>query len=294
MFTCCPACQTLFRVRAESLRVAQGLVRCGRCGAQFNALESLAEDPEALALRNEARAETTPVEPAPSTPRDAEDTEDLGTDPEQPAAAQIETAGDDAANEQPALPGSQSDTLAPDTGFRGPLPADIHAALLTEEVVATRRGPRLAAGVAVLLLLSLLLAQWLYMQRVPLYERPELRPLLQAFCTLLACDLPLPRRPGAIEVVERTVREHPQVADALLVNLTFVSRADEPVAYPILELRLADVSGNRAAGRRFMPAEYLPAGVDPRRGLAPAQPLGLTLELMAPDTDVVSFQFEFF
>lgn len=294
MFTCCPACKTLFRVRAESLSVAQGQVRCGRCGAQFNALESLAEDPEALVPRNEVQEETPPVEPELSPPPGAEDTAGLEADPEQLAAAQIDTAGDDAAIEQPAVPGSQSDTLAAANGFPGPLPADIHAALLTEEVVAARRGPGPVAGVAMLLLLSLLFAQWLYMQRVPLYERPELRPLLQGFCALLACDLPLPRRPDAIEVVERTVREHPRVADALLVNLTFVSRADEPVAYPMLELRLADVSGNRAAGRRFTPAEYLPAGVDPHTGLAPARPLGLTLELMVPDTDVVSFQFEFF
>ena len=289
MFTCCPACQTLFRVRAESLRLAQGQVRCGRCGAQFNALESLAEDPEALALRKEARETASPVEPGPWSPHRAEDAEELGAGAEQPAASHMEAAA-----EHPAVPESHVETLPADNGFRGPSHADIHAALLTDEVVAERRGSGLAAGLAVLLLLSLLLAQWLYMQRVPLYERPELRPLLQGFCALLACDLPLPRRPGEIEVLERTVREHPRVTDALLVNLTFVSRADEPVAFPILELRLADVSGNRAAGRRFMPVEYLPAGVDPRTGLLPARPLGLTLELMAPDTDAVSFQFEFF
>jgi len=293
MFTCCPACQTLFRVRAESLSVAQGQVRCGRCGAQFNALESLAEDPEALVPRNEARGETFPVESGPVR-QGAGHAEDQGTGGERSAAAQIESAGTGAPIAEPAIPESQVETRPAANGFPGPLPADIHAALLTEEVVAARRGPGPVAGVAMLLLLSLLFAQWLYMQRVPLYERPELRPMLQGFCALLACDLPLPRRPDAIEVVERTVREHPRVADALLVNLTFVSRADEPVAYPMLELRLADVSGNRAAGRRFTPAEYLPAGVDPRTGLSPARPLGLTLELMVPDTDVVSFQFEFF
>lgn len=294
MFTCCPACQTLFRVRAESLRVAQGQVRCGRCGAQFNALESLAEDPEALALRNEAQEIASPVGPETLPPPHADDAENLAAHAEQPAAPQLEAAEAEAAVEYPAIPESHVETVPGNSGFRGPSRADVHAALLTEEVVAERRGPGLAAGFAVLLLLSLLLAQWFYMQRVPLYERPELRPLLQHFCAVLACDLPLPRRPGEIEVVERVVREHPRVTDALLVNLTFVSRADEPVAYPILELRLADVSGNRAAGRRFMPAEYLPAGVDPRTGLLPARPLGLTLELMAPDTDVVSFQFEFF
>lgn len=47
MFTECPECQTTFRLTAEDLRRAQGRVRCGACHAVFNALESLAEEPEA-------------------------------------------------------------------------------------------------------------------------------------------------------------------------------------------------------------------------------------------------------
>jgi hypothetical protein len=105
--------------------------------------------------------------------------------------------------------------------------------------------------------------------------------------------LPLPRMPERIDVIERMVREHPRVARALLVNVTFVSRAEVPIAYPILELQLADVSGNRVAGRRFAPAEYLPDDVDPRLGLLPERPVALALELTAPATEVVSFQFDF-
>ena len=49
MFTQCPACQTVFKLSAETLRAAAGEVRCGRCAEQFNALRSLAEDPQAFA-----------------------------------------------------------------------------------------------------------------------------------------------------------------------------------------------------------------------------------------------------
>lgn len=49
MFTQCPACQTVFKLSAETLRAAAGEVRCGRCAEQFNALRSLAEDPKAFA-----------------------------------------------------------------------------------------------------------------------------------------------------------------------------------------------------------------------------------------------------
>ena len=37
MFTCCPQCQTCFRVTAAQLKVAQGKVRCGKCQSVFNA-----------------------------------------------------------------------------------------------------------------------------------------------------------------------------------------------------------------------------------------------------------------
>jgi predicted Zn finger-like uncharacterized protein len=288
MFTCCPACQTLFRVRADVLRVAQGEVRCGRCGAQFNALESLAEDPEALAVNSATSPQTSEAEPPVAA-----------GGPEARVHAATEPGGDAG---QGALPGSSgADPATPGDAsaipVHGSMPgissAVIQEALLTEDSVQRRRGPGVAAGSIVLLLLFVLMGQWLYMQRVPLYERKQLRPLLQGFCTLLACDLPLPRMPQHIDVVERMVREHPRVARALLVNVTLVSRAEEPIAYPILELRLADVSGNRVAGRRFAPAEYLPGDVDPRRGLLPQRPVALALELMAPTIDVVSFQFEF-
>lgn len=49
MFTQCPACQTVFKLSAETLRAAAGEVRCGRCAEQFNALRSLAEEPQAFA-----------------------------------------------------------------------------------------------------------------------------------------------------------------------------------------------------------------------------------------------------
>lgn len=252
MFTRCPACQTLFRVHADTLRLAQGLVRCGRCATQFNALDSLAEDPEAL---------VGPVEAAES----------------HVAEAPLDAARNDA---------SPPPVLAPEV---------IQEALLIEEPAPRPAGPRVAGGVAILALLLLLAGQWVYLQRAPLYEQqPALRPALQRFCAVLGCALPLPRMPERVEVVERVVREHPRVARALLVELRFVNRADQTIAYPVLEMHLSDVSGNRVAGRRFAPADYLTPGTDIRAGLRSGQPVQVTLELVEPQIDAVSFQFEFF
>src|SRR6267378_4224622 len=41
MITRCPACATAFRVTEPQLRARAGQVRCGRCGALFDALTAL-------------------------------------------------------------------------------------------------------------------------------------------------------------------------------------------------------------------------------------------------------------
>ena len=43
MFTQCPECETTFRVTADTLRAAQGRVRCGRCKTVFDAMTYLME-----------------------------------------------------------------------------------------------------------------------------------------------------------------------------------------------------------------------------------------------------------
>ena len=43
MYSQCPECQARFRVSADALRAARGTVRCGRCGAAFDALERLSD-----------------------------------------------------------------------------------------------------------------------------------------------------------------------------------------------------------------------------------------------------------
>jgi len=41
MFTCCPKCETCFRITEEQLTLAKGLVRCGHCQKVFNGRENI-------------------------------------------------------------------------------------------------------------------------------------------------------------------------------------------------------------------------------------------------------------
>ena len=58
--TRCTSCETVFRVVQDQLKVSEGWVRCGRCDAVFNALESLFD------LDYEARSNPAPTALAPT------------------------------------------------------------------------------------------------------------------------------------------------------------------------------------------------------------------------------------
>jgi predicted Zn finger-like uncharacterized protein len=60
MYTCCPECETTFRVGVDDLRRAQGKVRCGDCEHVFNAAAYLTETNESEFAEELPTAETEP------------------------------------------------------------------------------------------------------------------------------------------------------------------------------------------------------------------------------------------
>jgi predicted Zn finger-like uncharacterized protein len=62
LFTRCPECDTTFRVTDETLKKANGQVRCGRCASVFNAYAEL-QDPTAKNFEAEASRPRAPSEP---------------------------------------------------------------------------------------------------------------------------------------------------------------------------------------------------------------------------------------
>ncbi len=68
LFTRCPECDTTFRVTDETLKKANGQVRCGRCASVFNAYAEL-HDPTAKTFEPEAvKARSAAEDPPPPTP----------------------------------------------------------------------------------------------------------------------------------------------------------------------------------------------------------------------------------
>jgi predicted Zn finger-like uncharacterized protein len=63
MYTQCPDCEIAFKVTAEVLKQAAGMVRCGGCGNAFNSLKYLSEQMPKQPIRKESDAELPELKP---------------------------------------------------------------------------------------------------------------------------------------------------------------------------------------------------------------------------------------
>lgn len=108
LFTRCPECNTTFRVTDETLKKANGQVRCGRCASVFNAYAEL-HDPTAKSFEPEpVERAPRPVSPPPPEPRPAG-----GAEPAATAGTSAAAAPPQRATAQPEPPASHTQRPGP-------------------------------------------------------------------------------------------------------------------------------------------------------------------------------------
>lgn len=81
MYTCCPHCQTCFRITKAQLDIAQGKVRCGHCKQVFNGKQNLRDElpgQQAKPAAPDATLTPTPVAPVTPEPTSSKPEEDFG------------------------------------------------------------------------------------------------------------------------------------------------------------------------------------------------------------------------
>jgi predicted Zn finger-like uncharacterized protein len=242
--TRCPACGTGFRVGAGQLKAQHGKVRCGRCGAVFNAFDSLSTLPDTPDARTEPAAAPAP---APSPPVPGPHLRDAGAG----AAPGAEAAG-----------AERTMAEAPGAAARREEPA---AAALPP---ARRRDSRAwAPGSAVLLLL--LAAQLAYLLRTEIAGAlPQARPWLEQACAQVGCTVPFARRIEHWSIESSDLQSEPAEPQRMTLMALLRNRAAFSQEFPALELTLNDVHDRPLARRVLTPPEYLPPGVDAGAGLA--------------------------
>ena len=120
-----------------------------------------------------------------------------------------------------------------------------------------RRGSPWSWALLSLVALSALLAQAGYRYRAEvLTHLPQARPILEAGCEWLACQV-LPRRLLLMSIDGDELRVDPARDGIILLTATIRNTAPFPQQYPSLQLFLEDESGKPVAGRVLAPADYL-------------------------------------
>jgi predicted Zn finger-like uncharacterized protein len=264
MYTQCPHCLAVFRVRANALSAARGVARCGRCHREFDALASLTDTLPGHA-RAGARANAEPG--------------GLG-DPVGRVAGQPDlfVGADAPPTEAPALAGEVRIVRA-----AGPAPSFTRG-----EAPAGESGWWWFGALLLALALAIQLA-WIY--RAPLLADARVREAAEALCRRVDCALPTIDDRSRITLVDHSVEPHPSRPHALKITGVLVNQSALPQSLPLVELVLSDTGGRRVAMRRFLPEEYLDERRPPR--LEPGRDVRIDLEVEDPGGDAVNFQFAF-
>lgn len=255
--TQCPECGTRFKVSQIQLDMHQGMVRCGRCQAIFNATKQLHDNelsPQlTLTLDLEEMQQVpvkSPVEPIPVT-HDKYDFSHLAT-----------------ASKEEAL--------------------EINPSVIKKNV-------HWSWVVVTLLLIIVLLAQTLYFFRVELAAHlPGIKLALTSYCKLLNCDIPLPKKIDQLSIESSDLESDPKQASAIVLNAILRNRALYAQTYPNLELTLTNSMDEALARRIFPPAEYLKPGEDEKQGLLSNHEIGIKLHLDTADLKPTGYRLFLF
>ena len=295
MKTCCPNCQTIFRITPEQLKARAGRVRCGQCRTVFNALDALLEDAKdthaaeshtahrrvspaqygSAALSGQMGGQKAVPHPlstsASRTPSPVNDPSvRILLEPTQVSSGLRAEPSLPTAEDAPPPPMSDAETQAFGKAAGLIMPRDITEApgydkwssgvMAESPTTSAEKPPRWPYALAAVVLLLALLGQLAFHFRGELTIRaPAMRPALTAFSRLFGADIPLPRHSELISIEASDLQTDPAHANLLTLNATLRNRAAYAQAFPSLELTLTNTDDNAIARRILSPADYLPA-----------------------------------
>lgn len=138
-----------------------------------------------------------------------------------------------------------------------------------------------------------LVTQYLTYNFDSLSKDPQLRPWYKKACSTLNCTLPQQSDIAKIKGRNLVVRTHPDIPDALLVDIVMTNHARFSQKLPLLELTFSDINGFPVAGRRFKPSEYLSGALLKLNSLPANTPLHLALSIFDPGNEAINYHVNF-
>jgi predicted Zn finger-like uncharacterized protein len=261
--TRCPACETIFKVVPDQLKISSGWVRCGRCAEVFDAATHMLAPtgkPAGAAARPEPRkvTDTVPQPSQPLAPPMAVPTTPVPS-PETPFTPLVAP---------PLVPATP--TAAPlASAMAEPVPVPAVDLSQVPELSFVRHAKKKAFWqqsqiVRGLLALLLVLATVLVLQ-VAVDQRnqiaakyPDLQVGLEALCSPLGCRIEPVKQLDVLKIESSTFQKIQESAlgDTFTLKVTLKNNATLPLAVPALELSLTDTN-DKAIVRRVLLAQEL-------------------------------------
>ncbi|HET8551278.1 MAG TPA: DUF3426 domain-containing protein [Gammaproteobacteria bacterium] len=279
MFTRCTNCNTWFRLGQNDIRTAHGDVRCGACGARFNALASLCEELPAAAfesvaidaIRTAEQPAPPPIEPAMNAhaeawtePAPADAPPEVVFEPE-PAPDEPETIAEEVHAHEPEIP---------------PEPA--------RPEKRRRRAPKWVWWTAgSFILVAALISQGIIYGHAALRANPLTRGAIESLYSAFGHPLPPRHDINALTITAAQVSTTPAAPGALILTAALTNKADFPQAWPQLRVVLTDRFGSVVGRGLFGPHDYLPAHDADKLAAGATQPV--RLKLADPGSNAVGF-----
>jgi len=316
LLTRCPECDTTFRVTEETLKKANGQVRCGRCATVFNAYAELQDsdakpaEPDTARTQAQTSASVDPEpepqpEPKPEPPKPpppeparietkrAETEVGLGTASVADVVAETKIAAADAtmqARAEASAPGGEPISAKEvERVLTDDLAAIPYVWLRTDEPRRSRWWTVAAALAAVALGL-----QAIHHFRARLAGHPTFGPFVTAAYKKLGVEIAPSWNVHQYEIIDWVATAEPNERGLGSLKITARIQNHGPLRqpYPAVQLRLKDRFESRVGGRMFTPAEYLPRGTPHERLMSPGETARAELEVVDPGPDAYGFELD--
>lgn len=306
LVTTCPACSTSFFVTQQQLATHKGDLRCGKCNHVFNAINRVTEIKKPIQPEIEEpliELDETPIPDVLET-----NTEIQSNEPEI-SVGQIlaEAAMVEAANPQPAketfvsenpIPAqadiTAAEVIAVTTTQPQPIPNFLSDSALKSKLadkkVKGKPHTLLFSLLSVLLIVTIALQSTYFMRSSLASKYPALKPALLALCSVLQCEIPLPRHIELWAIDDSDLQEDADHVGLIHLSTTMTNNAAFAQDYPLLELTLTDINDKPMLRRAFLPSEYLPTGTNISAGLAAGEEVHIKLDLTASGEPVAGYR----